>query len=201
MNSAKINFLNLRASFLIILTAMLVSFLLQINFPTLQEMRNNLTSVWVERQMDLTGGKGSTLVQDGWTYFQLGQLAKAKALMEKAFAEDNSISALYCLGLIDLKYRRFDDSIVKLEKVSAFSPNHVPTMMALGESYFQLGYFGRSKELFEKAVKHEPTSTKARLWLGRTYINLNETIKARQVLNTVNSGPEAQEAAALIKNI
>ncbi|HWI54593.1 MAG TPA: tetratricopeptide repeat protein [Desulfobacteria bacterium] len=202
MNSAgnKI-FTMFRISVLTILAALFVSNLLQLNIPTVQEARDGLTLALVERQMELAGENSDNLVQRGWSYYQLGRFTKAKAIMEKAYAEDNSTSALYCLGLIDLKYRRLEDGIAKLEKVLTLSPNHVPTMMALGESYFQQRYYGRSEVLFEKAVQNEPTSAKARLWLGRTYLNTNETSKARQVLSTVNTGPEGREAAALVKNI
>lgn len=202
MNSTNINiFTVFKSSILTVLAALLVSSLIQLNFPTLQEIGESITTVWVERQMNLEAPQHRNLLKQGWTYYSLGRLEKAKALMEKVYKEDGSISALYCLGLIDLRYRRFDDSIAKLETVISASPEHVPTMMALGESYFQQRYYGRSKNLFEKAVECEPTNTKARIWLGRTYINLNETDKAREVLGTVNSGPEAGEAAALLKNI
>jgi thioredoxin-like negative regulator of GroEL len=50
-------------------------------------------------------------------------------------------------------------------------------------------------------VQLEPTDEAARLWLGKTYINLNKTEKARSVLETVTHGQESMEAAALLKNI
>lgn len=202
MESSKINaFFIFRILVLTLFASLLVSSFLQLNFPTLKETENSINTVWIKRQMDITGNNNARLVQHGWTYYQLGLFSEAKALMERAYEVDNSISALYGLGLIDLKYRRLGEGITKLEKVSEFSPNHVPTLMALGESYYQQHYYVRAKDLFEKAVNCEPTSTKARLWLGRTYINLDEITKARQVLSTVNSGPEAQEAVALVKNI
>lgn len=191
----------IRTSLLTLIVIFIVSSLLQTDIPTLQGLRENVTSTWIEGRLEMNNGGGEQLLRDGWTYYNLGQYDKAKALMEKSLEYDNNISALYCLGMIDLKYHRYDQGIEKLEQVNSRSPKHLPTLMELGRTYFQQRYYKKSKNLFEKAVNNEPTNAGARLWLGKTYIQLNDTDNAREVLGTVTSGQEAAEAALLIKNL
>lgn len=191
----------IRTSLLTFILISVVSALFQADLPTLQGLRENLTLSWIEDRLEMNIPSREQLLKDGWTYYNLGRYDKAKKLMEKSLEYDNNISALYCLGLIDLKYHRYDEGIEKLELVNSRSPEHIPTLMELGRTYFHRCYYKKSKDFFKKAVSTEPTNAGARLWLGKTYIQLNDSENAREVLGTVTSGQEAAEAAMLIKNL
>lgn len=201
MRYAGINyFAFLKAAFLIISFFFIVSTLLQLNFPSLNNIENHIVSSMVERQLKLQPANDD-IIKQGWVYYNLGQYDIAGTLMEKAFQTDDNISALYCLGLIDLKNGRTEEGIIKLERVQALSPDHIPTLMTLGKTYFEQRYFGRSRRIFEKVVQTDPTSEEARLWLGKTYVNLNDNDHAREILSTVTRGQEAMEATAILRNI
>lgn len=179
----------------------LVSVLLQAQMPTIQGLGENVALFWIERHLEMDNPTGEQLLKDGWTYYNLGRYDLAKPLMEKSLLNENNISALYCLGLIDLKYHRYDDGIQKLTMVNSRSPEHVPTLMELGKAYYNKRYYKKSQKCFEQAVTAEPTYSGARLWLGKTYIQLGKEENAREVLGTVTSGQEANEAALLIKTL
>lgn len=187
-----------------LLTFILISFisaLLQAEMPTFQKLRENVSSSWIEHCLEINDPSGEQLLKNGWAYYNLGRYDKAKILMEKSLEYDNNISALYCLGMIDLKYHRYEEGLDKLKQVNSRSPEHLPTLMELGRTYFHQHYYKKSKDFFEKAVSVEPTNSGARLWLGRTYVQLDDPEKALEVLGTVTSGKEAAEAALLIKKL
>ncbi len=191
----------IRYLFLAGLLSILLGTLIQLDLPTVQDIRENLIHRVVERQLQLQTSKEEDLLKEGWIYFNIGEYEKAKMVMEKVAGQDRNTSALYCLGLIDMKYRRWEDARTRLELVTEKSPGHAASRVNLGKAYFQLRYYGQAGSQFEEAVHIEPTDEEARLWLGKTYLKLNEVDLAVNMLETVTHGKEAVEAAALMKNL
>lgn len=183
------------------LCGLLIVLAIQIDLPTFQDLAERVQAKFMENQLKKGAFSQEELLKEGWLYYNLGQYEKARQFMEQAAAGDTNISAFYCLGLIDMKYRQYENAIVKFKIVASKSPKHTATRIVLGQAYYGLRYWGLAAREFEQAVQLEPTDEAARLWLGKTYINLNKTEKARSVLETVTNGQESMEAAALLKNI
>ncbi|MCL5935170.1 MAG: tetratricopeptide repeat protein [Firmicutes bacterium] len=183
------------------LCGLLVVLAIQIDLPTLQNLADRVQLKIVEHQLENGAFSQEELLKEGWLYYNLGQYEKARQYMEQAAAGDTNISAFYCLGLIDMKYRQYENAITKFKIVAAKSPKHAATRIALGQAYYQLRYWGQAAREFEHVVQLEPTDEAARLWLGKTYISLNQPEKAKVVLETVTHGRESMEAAALLKNL
>lgn len=177
----------------------LLGIMFQLDIPTVQAIGDSINTYIIERQLILQNPREEDAVKQGWIYYNLGRYELAGRLMEKEYKKDRNISALYCLGLIDLQHRRYEEGLVRLETVAAESPKHIPTRMVLGRAYYELRYYIKARQSFDTAVKIEPTNEQARLWLGKTYLQLNEPELARSMLETVTHGREAVEAAALIK--
>ena len=176
-----------------------LAILIQSDIPTIQEIEQYVKTSFIQSQLELRKPNKEDHVQQGWIYYNFGQLEKARVVMEKAWQSDKDISALYCLGLIDIRYRHYDDGIAKLEKVAVFSPQHTLTLIALGKTYYQQRYYGKARDVLVRTIEIEPTNEEARLWLGKAYLKLNQNQKAVDMLETVTNGQESVEAAALIK--
>ena len=175
--------------------------LLQFNFPSVPEITDFFLTKFYDRQIETFSLEGEDPIKQGWLFFNLGRLSESRTIMEELLKRGENISALYCLGLIDLKENNPAAAVQNLEKVTVLAPKHVPTLIALGKSYYQMKYFGPAREKLEKAVINEPANSEARLWLGKTYLALHRTEKARLIFTTIAGEPEGPEAAALIKNL
>ncbi len=190
-----------RAVTSIMLFMLVVFTLIQFELPSIQYIGQTLRNRIVERQMVMEGSGEEAVLKQGWVYFNLGKYDEARKVMEEAVMKDGNISALYCLGLIDMEYGQYEEAVARLEKVAAASPRHTATRINLGKAYFRLRYFRKAGENLEKAVETDPASEEARLLLAKTYITLNKKDAALALLETVNHGREAREAALLMKNL
>jgi tetratricopeptide (TPR) repeat protein len=182
------------------LCGLLIVLVAHLDLPAFQDLTDSIQLKFVERQFEAGIFDEQELLREGWLYYNLGKYEKARQLMEQVKGEAN-ISAIYCLGLIDMKYRQFANAAVKFNIVTDKSPGHVASRVVLGQAYYQLQYWRQAAQEFEQAVELEPTNETARFWLGKTYISLNQTEKARSVLETVTHGQESVKAAALLKEI
>jgi len=167
---------------------------IQLDVPTFEDLLDRVQLKFVEHQLETSEFNQEELLKEGWLYYNLGQYEKARQFMEQAIADDKNISAYYCLGLIDMEYRQFENAITKFNIVAAKSPSHVDTRLSLGQAYYRLHYWGQAMQL-------EPEHEAARLWLGKTYLSLNQKERAKSILETVTHGQESMEAAVLLKSI
>lgn len=191
----------LKSMILTVLCGLLIVLAIQIDLPTFNDLVDSFQNNFVEHQLKTGVLSQEELLREGWLYYNLGQFEKARRFMEQAVEGDTNISAFYCLGLIDMKYRQFENAIAKFNIVASKSPKHMATRIALGQAYYQLHYWGKAAQEFELAIQLEPTDAAARLWLGKTYVSLNQTEKAQSILVTVTHGRESIEAAALLKSM
>ena len=191
----------LKALMLTGLCGLLTVLAIQMDLPTIQNLADSIQIKFVEHQLETGAFSQEELLKEGWLYYNLEQYEKARQYMEQAAAGDTNISAVYCLGLIDMKYRQYEKAITKFKIVAAKSPKHAATRISLGQAYFQQRYWGQAAQEFELAVQLEPTDEAVRLWLGKTYVKLNQMDKARGILETVTHGRESIEAVALLKDI
>lgn len=183
------------------LFGLLIVLAIQMDLPTFQDLTDRIQIKYMEHQLETGAFSQEELLKEGWLYYNLGQYEKARQYMERAAAGNTNISAIYCLGLIDMKYRQYEKAITKFKIVAAKSPKHAATRISLGQAYYQQRYWGLAAQEFELAVSLEPTDEAARLWLGKTYVKLNQMDKAKSILETVTHGQESVEAAALLKDI
>lgn len=175
--------------------------LLQFDLPTAGGLEEYLSQALLERQLQGQNQTREDSLRQGWLFYSLGQYEKAEKIMKGINREEQIISALYCLGLIDIIYGRYDQAVQRLQIVAAKSPRHVQTKIALGKSYYHLRYLGLAGKNLEQAVALEPDNEEARLWLGKTYIKQGKRELARSMLMSVTHGGQSLEAAALLKNL
>ncbi len=178
----------------------LAGVMIQLDIPAFQGVWRILANSFVERQLEIQESREDRLKQ-GWVLYHLGEYARARDIMERIAHEEENISAIYCLGLINLKFRQYGEGVARLETVAQKSPEHVPTRIILGKTYYQLRYYGKARARLEEAVKLDETNGEARLWLGKTYLRLNKRDQALGVLKTVRDGGVALEAAALVRKL
>jgi tetratricopeptide (TPR) repeat protein len=141
----------------------LTGLLIQVGIPTAQELQTAVINNYIEGQIASKKNQEADMIKMGWIYYNLGQYDKSRQLM-KGVAQNGSLSAIYCLGLIDINCRLFDEGILKLEKVIAKSPDYFPARLALGKAYFELGYYSKAVEHIEKAIMIEPDNKEAKYW-------------------------------------
>jgi len=145
----------------------LLALFLQVNIPEWAEITKQGYLFFTERQLGLSPQKTDEMVKTGWVYYQLGRYSKAKETMEKVLRDRTDISALYCLGLIDLKTENYEAGISKLEIVKQESPFHLPTIMALGQAYFSRGEMEKATKCFARILEIQPENPEARRWLEK----------------------------------
>ena len=74
--------------------------------------------------------------------------------------------------------------------------------MGLGRVYFWSKKYRKAIEYFEKAIENNYSVTEARLNLAKIYFNMNDSVKAEEVLLEIleeePSNPEAKELYATL---
>lgn len=184
-----------------ILLIVLVWSMLQLDMPTVGVLAEHFKITMMERQFELQTHNREDLIRQGWVYYNMGEYEKASVIMTKVAQEEQNISALYCLGLIDLLSGRYEKAVDMLKVVAVRSPEHTETRIALGKAYYELRYYRQAYTNFKQAASLEPTNEQAKLWLGKTYLKLDQKDLARQTLQSVTHGRESLEAAALLKKL
>jgi len=190
-----------RSLLLTILFIILVWSMLQLEMPTVSALAEHLKTTMVERQFQMQTHSQEDLIRQGWVYYNMAQYDKAYGIMTKVIQDEQNISALYCLGLIDLLSGRYEKAVDMLKVVAARSPEHTETRIALGKAYYELKYFRQAITNFKQAASLEPTNEEVKLWLGKTYLKLDQKDLARQNLQSVTHGRESLDAAALLKKL
>lgn len=89
--------------------------------------------------------------------------------------------------------------VEQYQKALAIKPDHINTLLNLGEIYFQLGNYGMASDYFSRLVKIDPTHLKARInyalsvWkngnadLGKTMINQLLESGDKKTVSTYNA--------------
>lgn len=191
----------LKFIFFVILIFSVFTIFIQIKIPSMNDEVSAFNKSLAIRQMEMEKPTDETLLKDGWVYFNMGEWKKAKEIMNNLYDKNKNLSALYCLGLIDLKNMNTTDGILKLEDVLKRSPEHAPTLENLAKVYYDQKYYIRTSSLLEKLVEIEPTNTEARLLLGKTYIKLNKKEEAAKIFKFIINSTNSSEAVALLRTI
>ena len=106
----------------------------------------------------------------GLLYDHEGKIIEAEGLLRKAQADDpQCVQAFIGLGLMLAGEGRLDEAKQQFRHALAISPEGVYT--ALGATESKLGNWKEAAEIFQKALRLQPTSVDARLNLGIALAN------------------------------
>lgn len=120
-----------------------------------------------------------------------------------------SVQDLYLQGVHKDQYRNPQiEPCVYFEEALRRDPDHIPSLIALGEYRYRRGFFGEAKLLLEKAVRNEhiynlrAESGEAEYLLGLTYDALGDQDKAYDTLSSAAwSGDTVSKAMCRIAAI
>jgi tetratricopeptide (TPR) repeat protein len=144
-------------------------------------------------------------------YFQLQRSAEAVAALEKAGSlapDDPSIQ--FQLGSAYVDTKAYDQAVVALEKGLARSDLTkdslaVEAASTLGAVYFAQGKVAEAEAQFQKVLAVKPDNAAAALGMAKVTFSKGDAAKAldlfEQVVKTSPGTPEAEQAAAFIKEL
>ena len=100
---------------------------------------------------------------------------------------------------------KLKQAVEELAKAMAHHPNHVPTLLALGNTYFDLGNTAEARGVLAQAIKADPKNGKAWLVFAIVLQEENEkgaAIKAyRRFLELEPEDDHAGEVQAIIERL
>lgn len=132
------------------------------------------------------------LVQVGEWLENQGDLAAAGHYYEAAVAVDSTFAfAVWRLGQLALRQRKFADAIAALTEAAALTPDHAPTLHLLSEAHFQMGEVEKALQWSNAVLTLQNNHAGALL------------IKMRclaQVRDWVALGEAAEDAALVLAN-
>lgn len=91
--------------------------------------------------------------------------------------------ALYQLGLVYFRMRRYGDGAKALERFVAVVPHELGATQALGHCYYTLGDYGRAQAHYEKVLELSPRSSEAWRGLGLAHLRQGDATRALECLD------------------
>ncbi len=140
------------------------------NIPDLTPVIDYLGSHYTRRQLEITfpAVAEEKTVSYGWAYYKMGKPDMAKDIMREVLESESNISALYCLGLIELEQGSYEPAAKRLQAVLKLAPQHVPSLLNLGRAYYFSGRYSLAKQCFDSVLKEEPQNREALVWREKT---------------------------------
>ncbi len=94
--------------------------------------------------------------------------------------------------------KRYDESISYYKKYLEMEEGDLDGIMGLGRVYFWSKKYKKAIEYFNKAIENNYSVTEARLNLAKIYFNMNDSVKAEEILLIIlEEDPENPEAKEL----
>ncbi len=101
-------------------------------------------------------------IQLGNSFYMSGQLTQAENLLRQAVAIDsNNYQNYYFLGNFLYSTKRYKEAVAQFKKSLTLKPGENIVLEALGGSYFKLGQWKQSAQIFEEIVKNNPQNQTA----------------------------------------
>lgn len=125
-------------------------------------------------------------------------LATESALLQALRAKPNNELALYQLGLLRSRQKRYPEAIEALQKTIAAHPAKTSAHLALGGIYLELGRVQEAEECYRNAIRLAPLSTQARNHLGRLLFGAGRFSEAEvEFQQSIEIEPTAEACARL----
>jgi curved DNA-binding protein CbpA len=100
--------------------------------------------------------------QEGKSLFVKGRYEEAAVLFAQAVHLDESVAPYhYYLGAAYAKLNKFQDAVKAINKSLAIAPRNADYLAELGRIYLFLGFKGRARSTFEKAIRIDPSHAEA----------------------------------------
>ncbi|MCX7735079.1 MAG: protein kinase [Candidatus Kapabacteria bacterium] len=115
-------------------------------------------------------------------YERIENINQAISLFEEAIKNDNTYALAYA-GLseaywykYDITYDKADANLAELnsKKAVELAPDYHQTLLAMGNTYSQIGAFNKAIEVYSKILKANPSNSKALLKIAIAYENANQ---------------------------
>jgi arylsulfatase A-like enzyme/tetratricopeptide (TPR) repeat protein len=99
----------------------------------------------------------------------------ADLLQEVAGQAPNSLAIQAAHGMALVNAGRYPEALDVLEnKARALDANHQPVLINIGDAYFMMNDFEKSRSAFTLAVENDPLDPTARYKLGKSFLRLNQ---------------------------
>jgi tetratricopeptide (TPR) repeat protein len=159
---------------------------LHVNSPVLKEQLNVIFAYINEAYRELSKNSGSSMVQpevqaqqtespeernrnlattkyrQGRAHLAEGNLAEAMTLFGQAVYIDESVPDYHFFyGVALFRNKKIKDAETSIRKALQLSPHNAEYVTELGYIYLKLGFMTRARNAFEKALKLDPSSSRA----------------------------------------
>jgi len=166
---------------------------LHVNSPVLRERLNVIFAYINEAYRELSKNSGSSMVQpevkaqqtespeernrslattkyrQGRAHLAEGNLAEAMTLFGQAVYIDESVPDYHFFyGVALFRNKKIKDAETSIRKALQLSPHNAEYVTELGYIYLKLGFTTRARSAFEKALKLDPSSSRATEGLRQT---------------------------------
>lgn len=155
----------------------------------------------LERALELSPNKQSTMFELGATYLNKDEKEKALILLKKAYESDKSYldaKKIYAVGAI----YNGEDKLTEELLVPSFGTVLVPDDMII-KAYFDTNQFGKVISIEREEIQKNPTNIQNRLYLISSYLKLGRSSDAiKEVEKTIEAIPSYKEQGEqIIKEI
>lgn len=139
-----------------------------------------LATLYLEKYVKFEPEEGENYVLLGQAYFRQGNTADSyRNYFRALLLNPDNPQALYGMGLVQLKERKYKEAAEHLEKAVNQGIEHKEIYFELGTAYEEMQDFVRAAENFEKYARSGPANPfPAWLKLAQTYLRLNQSEKA-----------------------
>src|SRR5579872_982764 len=113
------------------------------------------SDTYLEKALHLDPADSATRRNLGWNQFQLGQLAPAKANLERVVKQQpGDAQAVLVLGMVHEELKDYRAAIRLLESVPEQVRQRPESMAALARAYYYLGRSGKARETLKELQLH-----------------------------------------------
>ena len=117
--------------------------------------------------------------------YRLGKKDEALKEIKKALEDNgNNLEALYALGHIYMKEKRYDEALFILYTAKTKPGRYAPISTHISDILYLMGNEQVKVELLN-AIEIDPTMVQARITLGHYYIDIHQYEKAKEMLEPV----------------
>lgn len=128
-----------------------------------------MTAQHTESPEDRNRNLAMTKYQQGRAHLAEGNLAEAMTLFGQAVYIDESVPDYHFFyGVALSRNKKIKDAEISIRKALQLSPHNAEYVTELGYIYLKLGFMTRASNAFEKALKLDPSSSRATEGLRKT---------------------------------
>jgi predicted Zn-dependent protease len=130
-----------------------------------------------------TGDSEGFILMQVKLYGSYGNPREAEPKFQEWFEKpETKAMAYYGRGLMRRRQRLLDESVTAFKDAIALRPDLAPILVELGETYFEMGEFGKAQQVLTSALTLEPDQPMALYALGRCQLEQGQVAEASKQL-------------------